>query len=135
MKLTEVSAVALAPEVQAKANKIFSAVKRETPRFGKAKFELKPVSEYSAQIIVEFQRFMHPENIDDTYENITYTIEKADVDGHIKILEEAGVGSGFVEALLSGLRPGMAPVMVEAFFPTLIWDITWKKIISSKNKR
>jgi hypothetical protein len=77
---------------------------------------------------------MHPEDINEAYSDITRAIVKADVNGHIQKQEETGSGANFVEALLTGLRPGMKPVMVEAFFPTLMFDITWKNIVSSKGR-
>ena len=108
--------------------------KKETARFGKAKFEMKVLDPLKVQIIIEMQKFMHPESIEDAYSELTRTITKADVNGHIHKLEESGSGTQFVEALLTGLRPGMKPIMVEAFFPTIMFDITWKNIVSSKGR-
>ena len=134
MKLLEVAGATLSPDIEKKSNKIFSAVKKETARYGKAKFEMKALEPLKVQIIVEMQKFMHPEDINDAYSEITRAIVKADVNGHIQKQEETGSGANFVEALLTGLRPGMKPIMVEAFFPTLMFDITWKNIVS-KGKR
>lgn len=78
---------------------------------------------------------MHPEDVEAVCSDITDTIYDADVDGHINKLEEDGSGPQYAEALLQGLKPGMKPIMVEAFFPTFIWEITCKNIISFKGKR
>lgn len=126
--------VTLTPDIQKKANRIFNAAKKEISRYGKCKAELKPVKDNKIEIIFEMQHFMHPGDIKNAYEDVTDAIKKADTEGHIFDLQETGSGENFVEALLTGLRPGMKPVMVEAFFPTFMWDITWKQIIS-KGKR
>ena len=132
MKLLEVANVALDPSVIKKTTRVFNAAKKEIARYGKATAELKPTGPFTVQLIFDMQRYMHPEDIQNAYEDVSDAINKADVDGHIHKLEESGHGHEFVEALLTGLRPGMAPIKVDAFFPTLMWDITWKQIVSKK---
>ena len=129
MKLFEVAGATLTPDIEKKSNKIFAAVKKEVARYGKAKFEMKVLEPLKVQIIIDMQRYMHPGDIESAYSDITRAIAKADVNGHIHKQEETGNGPDFVEALLSGLEPGMKPIMVEAFFPTLMFDITWKNIL------
>jgi hypothetical protein len=135
MKELLVEDVALTPDIQKKATRIFNAAKKEMARYGKSKAELKPVKDNMVELIFEMQRFMHPEDIKAAYEDVTDAIKRADTEGHIFKLEETGSGEHFVDAMLGGLRPGMKPIMVEAFFPTFMWDITWKNIVSKGNKR
>lgn len=62
-----------------------------------------------------------------------HAITSADKEGYISSIEigEVSVGENFVEAILSGLRPGM-PVIAEAFFPTISYEVKWKNIMKCK---
>ena len=131
MKLLEVANTMLKPDIQKKADKIEKAVKKEMLRYGKCKVSWKPQDEVKATIYVDFERFMHEEDINGAYEEFKDAINKADTDGHIFKLTDEGHGAQFVNALLTGLRPGMT-VKAEAFFPTLGYEITWKNIVSRK---
>lgn len=132
MKLFEVTTMTLKPDVQKKAEKTLKAVKKEMTRYGKCDVELKPLSEVQCEIMVDFHRYMHPEDIDQAYDDFKDAIKRSDAEGHIfKIEDGNGVGSQFAEALLTGLRPGMV-VKAEALFPTLAYEITWKNIVSRK---
>jgi hypothetical protein len=72
---------------------------------------------------------MHPEDIDAVDDDFKFALKQADVDGHIFKLEVGNAtGSHFVEAMISGLKPGMT-VKAEAFFPTLEYEITFKQIM------
>jgi hypothetical protein len=128
MKLNEMSPV-LTPVISKKATKTFNAVKKALKPYGPAVFEMKTLSETSVEITADFQRWLAPETILDAYQEMEYTIKKADEEGHLfKVEVGNGVGADFVEAILSGLRPGM-PVKAEAFFPLLAYEVTWKNII------
>lgn len=127
MKLNEMSPV-LTPVISKKATRTFNTVKKESKRFGKANAEMKVLSETSVRIDLDFQHWMRPESIDDAYDELSYAIKKVDVEGHIHSLDEVGHGAEFVEALLTGLKPGMK-LSAEAFFPTLSFEIKWKNII------
>jgi hypothetical protein len=89
-------------------------------------------SPYKATVTIDFQNWMRPETIDDVDEMFKDALKRADVNGHIHQLEVgAAHGSEFVEAMLSGLKPGMS-LKAEAFFPTLEYVITFKQIVSKR---
>ena len=67
MKLLEVAETTLTPDVQKKATRTLNAARKEIARYSKAKIELKPVKPNKAEIIVEMQKFMHQEDIKNTY--------------------------------------------------------------------
>jgi hypothetical protein len=95
----------------------------------KPKFEVKVVSPYKAIMTLDIQHFMHPEDIDATDDDFKFALNQADTEGHIFKLEVGNAtGSHFVEAMISGLKPGMT-VKAEAFFPTLEYEITFKQIM------
>lgn len=93
------------------------------------KLEVKVESAYKARVTLELQRFAHPKDIDAIEEDFKFALEQADVNGHIFKIELGNSnGPNFVEALVSGLRPGMT-VKAEAFFPTFEYEITFKQIM------
>lgn len=128
MKLDEMVNV-LTPPTAKKAAKTLSAFKKRIKSFGKAEVEMKLLSPTSVEIVAEFQHWLSPESIDDVYSEMEDVIKKADTEGHIMTVEVGnGVGANFVEAILSGLRPGM-PVKAEAFFPTIAFEVKWKNLM------
>lgn len=87
---------------------------------------------HEATMTIDFQNWMRPETIDDADDMFKDALKGADVNGHIHKLEVGNAhGSHFVEAMLSGLKPGMN-IKSEAFFPTLEYVITFKKIMSRR---
>ena len=87
---------------------------------------------FEARVTLDFQQWLHPGDIDAVDEDFADALKKADVNGHIHKLEVGNAhGSHFVEAMISGLKPGMT-VKAEAFFPTLEYVITFKQIISKR---
>lgn len=87
---------------------------------------------HEATMTIDFQNWLRSEAIDDADKMFKDALKDADVNGHIHSLEVgAAHGSEFVEALLSGLKPGMN-VKSEAFFPTLEYVITFKQIVSRR---
>lgn len=128
MKLNEMSPV-LTPVISKKASKTLNAVKKAIKPFGKADVQMNVLSETSVEIIADFQRWLPPETIDEVYDEMKYVINKADEEGHLFSVDVGnGVGADFVEAILSGLRPGM-PVKAEAFFPTIAYEVKWKNVM------
>lgn len=96
------------------------------------KLEVVVTSPYEARMTIEFQNVLDPKSIDYADEDFKDALKRADVNGHIHKLEVGNAtGSEFVEAILSGLKPGMM-VKADAFFPTLEWVITFKQIVSRK---
>jgi hypothetical protein len=96
------------------------------------KLEVKVESPYKARITIDFQRVMDPKSIIAADEDFEFALSTADVNGHIHKLEVGNSnGPEFVEAFLSGLRPGMK-LNAEAFFPTLEYVVTFKQVISRK---
>lgn len=76
---------------------------------------------------VDFNRWYHPEDIDYMNEEFEDALKVRKDEDNIHSIEQGnGHGSKFVEALLSGLQPGMDPVQVDAFFPTVEWVVTYK---------
>lgn len=87
---------------------------------------------YEATVTIDFQNWLRPESIDDADKMFKEALKDADVNGHIHKLEVgAAHGSEFVEAMLSGIKPGMT-IKAEAFFPTLEYVITFKQIMSRR---
>lgn len=96
------------------------------------KLEVTIVKPYEAKMTIEFQNYLDPKSIDYADDDFKDALKRADVNGHIHKLEVGNAtGSEFVEALLSGLKPGMN-VKSEAFFPTLEYVITFKQIVSRR---
>lgn len=128
MKLNEMSPV-LTPVISKKASKTLNAVKKAIKPFGKADVQMNVLSETSVEIVAEFQHWLRSETIDEVYDEMKYVINKADEEGHLFSVDVGnGVGADFVEAILSGLRPGM-PVKAEAFFPTIAYEVKWKNVM------
>lgn len=122
----------LQDSVSKKANRALSASKKALKSFGKFKVEMNVLSPLSVEIVVEFQQWLREESIQDAYDKFIYAIKQSDTDGHIEKIEDGnGNGPKFVEALLSGLRPGYK-VIAEAFFPTLAYEVTWKNVVTKK---
>lgn len=131
MKLNEMSPV-LTPVISKKASKTLNAVKKALKPYGKADVQMNVLSETSVEIVADFHLWLRPETILDAYQEMEYSIKKADEEGHLfSVTVGNGVGADFVEAILSGLRPGM-PVKAEAFFPTLAYEVKWKNVIKKK---
>lgn len=123
----------LTPAIRIKAAKTLNAVKSLVKSYGQAKVEIVVITETSVEIVVDFQHWLRPETIGDVYDEMRNIILKADTEGHIFSVSagDHAVGEHFVEAILSGLRPGM-PVKAEVFFPTISYEIKWKNVISRK---
>jgi hypothetical protein len=120
--------------VAKKMNHVMTAVKKAAAGRGpKPKVELRVVSDLKAEVIVEYQRYMDPSVISQASEDIHDAIVKADEYGHIAKIEETGNGPNFADAVLVGLRPGM-PVKAEAFFTTLMFQVTWRQVITHKGR-
>lgn len=74
---------------------------------------------------IDFKHWMRSSTIADVDREFEDAIKRSDKEGHMKSVELGNAnGDEFVEALLSGLRPGMK-VIAEAFFPTLEYVVTW----------
>lgn len=132
MNLLEVKAM-LNPEAAKKTNRSFAAAKKCAGRFMKFKAQLIEMSPTSAKIYIEAQHWLPSESIVDAFKEINDAIVASDTQGHLASVVEDGSGEHFLEAVLSSLRPGQ-PVIAEAFFPTFIFEITWKNIVSKGNK-
>lgn len=131
MKLNEMSPV-LTPIISKKATKTLNAVKKALKPYGKSDIQMNVLSETSVEIVVDFQKWMAPETILDAYQEMEYSIKKADEEGYLfSVTIGNGHGADFVEAILQGLKPGMT-VKAEAFFPTLAYEVKWKNIIKKK---
>lgn len=129
MKLFEMAAdKQLTPVIAKRATKVVNAIKKAVKNYGKNTVTLNVLTETSARIDIDFHQWMRAESITDIYDELSYLIKKTDVEGYINSLEEVGHGAEFVEALLSGLKPGMS-LRAEAFFPTISFEIKWKNII------
>ena len=123
-------------EMQTNINRAATAIRKTMkPWFeNKETLSVQTLSENSAKFTIEFNHWMRPETILDANEEFEDAIKKSDVNGHIHKIEEGNsTGEHFVEALLSGLRPGMK-VKVEAFFPTMEKIVTWK-IVTRRPKK
>ena len=131
MKLLEVAEAQLDPSIEKKVQKTMKALKAEAARFGKNQISIKVMSPFKVEFTIEFQRFMHPEDLKAMWPDLQDALKKSDTEGHIHKIEENGSGENFVDAILSGLRPGMM-VKADAFFPTVIYEVTWKQIVSRK---
>ena len=85
-----------------------------------------------AVFTLELRQWLRPETIDDVCKEMHDAIKNAKIPGEVFKIEDNSIGSEFVEALLSGLSPGMKPIKPEAFFPTFQFNVTWKNIVSRK---
>jgi hypothetical protein len=88
------------------------------------KVEMTKLAENKFQFEIDFQHWMRSETIADVNREFEDAIRRSDKEGHIFKIEADGVGDEFVEALLSGLRPGMK-LTAEAFFPLVSFTVTW----------
>jgi len=132
MILKEVVTPILDPAIAKKMAKVMKAFSAEIKRFDKnAKITMTVTGEFSADVHADMTRWMRPEAVNDVWKETTAAIKKADDAGHIHELVEDGSGEHYAEAILSGLRPGME-LKAEALFPTIGYQIKWKKIISKK---
>lgn len=132
MQIQDIKTPTLDKSIVSKSTAISKAFERELKRWDKsARVEIEPLGPFNARITSDLNRWFDVEDIKIIWEECKSAIEKADTAGDIFKIEENGSGEHFVEALLSGLRPGM-PVVAEAFFPTIGFDIKWKQIINRK---
>lgn len=84
------------------------------------------------RFVIDFNHWMRPSTIADVYREFEDAIKRSDKEGHMKSVEQGNsVGDEFVEAMLSGLRPGMK-LTAEAFFPTLEYVVTWQVVTRRK---
>lgn len=131
MKLNEMSPV-LTPIISKKATKTLNAVKKALKPYGKSDIQMNVLSETSVEIVADFHVWLRSETILDAYEEMAYSIKKADEEGYLfSVTFGNGHGADFVESILQGLKPGMT-VKAEAFFPTLAYEVKWKNIIKKK---
>ena len=123
----------LTPVITKSASKTLKAVKAILKSYGKANVQMNVLSETSVEFVADFQHVVSPSGIQNVYVDMKHAITSADAEGYISSIEigEVSVGEHFVEAILSGLRPGM-PVIAEAFFPTISYEVKWKNIINRK---
>lgn len=101
----------------------------------KEQVEMKILSENSAVFSIEFNHWLRPEAITDVAKAAEEIVREAKIKGEVFKVDVDGTGEGYVEALLSGLRNGMLPVNVQAFFPDFTIIVTWKNIVSRNGKR
>jgi hypothetical protein len=115
------------------ATRTLTAVKTILKSYGKANIYMNVLSETSVEIVADFQHIVSPGDIQNVYIDMKSAINSADKEGYISSIEvgEVSVGENFVQAILSGLRPGM-PVVAEAFFPTISYEVKWKNIMKRK---
>lgn len=112
-----------------KIRKEMSSYFRHDPQ---PKLLIEVISPYVARVTLEFQNWLDPKSIDYADSDLKDALEKSDINGHIHKLEVGNAtGSEFVEAMISGLKPGMT-VKAEAFFPVLEYVITFKQVITKK---
>ena len=126
LRLAEES-TAVSKEIQSNINRTAKAIRTELKSYFEQKEQVRVevVAPNKAIFGIEFNRFMHPEDIVEMHKDLVDAIKKADVDGHVFKIEDTGSsGEGTVEAILGGLRRGMK-VIPEAFFPTVEYTVTW----------
>lgn len=131
--MTNTSTTVLNTVIAKNATRTLNAVKTILKSYGKANIYMNVLSETSVEIVADFQHIVSPGGIQNVYIDMKYAINSADKEGYISSIEigEVSVGENFVEAILSGLRPGM-PVVAEAFFPTISYEVKWKNIMKRK---
>ena len=129
MKLNEV-AVALTPDIQKKADRALKYIKSELKGTPKYKIRLEVLSSNKVDIILAFERCIHEKDLKAIDEDLKFAIEQSDKEGHVFKIEDSTQAHGYqyLDALLSGLRPGMT-LKAEAFFPSLGYEVTWKQIM------
>jgi hypothetical protein len=84
---------------------------------------------------IDVQKWLRPEDISELTDDLKTTIERAKIPGELFKIVDNSFGSEFVEAMLSGLRPGMKSIPVESFFPTFQFEVTWKNVVSRKVRK
>ena len=118
----------VAKKVKRAENKIKSALKSYMNH--KEKLVTVCESPNKVRFTVDFNRWYHPEDIDYMNDEFEDALKSLKSDDNIHSIETGNShGSEFVEALLSGLHPGMAPVQVNAFFPTVEFVVTYKTML------
>lgn len=125
--------IKLTPIVIKHSAKTLNAIKKALNSYGKVDIQVNVLTETSVEYVADFKHWLQPESIRDVYQEMKDAIMRSDTEGHLFSVQvgEVSVGEHFVEAILSGLRPGM-PVIAEAFFPTISYEVKWKNIMKHK---
>ena len=121
-------------EMRTNFNRTATKIRQQLKPFlsNKEALQVEVLAENSVKYSIEFKHWMRPEEILDMHNVCEQAIRGADINGHIQAIEEGNsTGEHFVEAMLSGLRPGMK-LKVEAFYPTMEKIVTWKVVTSRK---
>lgn len=126
------------PDIKKKISRTLKAITAALKPYCEVKGETVKVTVLApnkAQFTIDFKHWMRPETIHDVNEEFEAAIKKSDEEGHIHKISvgDAAHGDHYIEALLSGLRPGMK-LTAEAFFPTAEFEVTWKQVTTRKSR-
>jgi hypothetical protein len=124
----------LAPDVAKKAARVQKSIQTHLKSWltHGEKVQVTALGSHKVSFRIDFKYWMRSSTIDDVDEEFKYAITKSvDADHVFSIEIGASTGPEFVEAMLSGIRPGML-LHAEAFFPEIEYIVTWKQIVSRK---
>lgn len=137
MKLDEMKLLEAAepsPQVKKYVSRIVRKIKEDLKSYmtNKEQLEVEQLTPFSCRFTIEFNHFMHREDIEWMHKDIIDAIKRADEEGDMFSYDDEGsTGSEYVAAVLSGLRPD-SKVNPRAFFPTVVYTVKWKEVIRKK---